>query len=69
MGVPGESSRSAVIARHRPGLLRAWHRRPLPEFATWSWFWMKVTNCHASRSSAGVPRRYSCHAYRCPWNR
>jgi hypothetical protein len=61
------SSRSAVMARYRPGLVSWWQRLPAREFAIWSWFWMKFTNDVGPSSPAGVPRGFRCHAYRWPW--
>ena len=60
IGVPGPSRRSAVIARSRPGPAIWCTRKPRPELASWSWFWMKVTSCSGAKSSAGVPRGCCC---------
>ena len=51
------------MARYRPGLVRRSPRRPASELATWSWFWMKVTNAVGARSHAGVPRGFPCQTY------
>ena len=69
IGVCGINSINAVTARKSPGLAISCTRLPVPEFAIWSWFWMKCTNVDPGKSNPGVPRRFPCHLYRCPWYR
>jgi hypothetical protein len=53
IGVKPDSRTVNAASRHRS----AGGRSPSARLPTWSWFWVKTTNCSGGRSPAGAPKR------------